>query len=223
MQPLLSLPSLPSSLFYFIRIITGQHLSGKFYYHQALIVSRVEPPTGPTSGGTAVAIHGRFEHLAEIRCRFGRGSTALSVARVVDGSRIECTSAPQAAMGYGAQVKYEEEPHARTFGAAQTRRFFISRPQPALRGPCMHFLHLHAFLLHAALLPPLSLPSPLSPPPHPSPLTPHPPLTLFIPTRPSNLPPTASSTATRSPPSTTRRWASPPYCQHGSSRRVRDH
>ena len=165
----------PPPFFYFIRIITGQHLSGKFYYHQALIVSRVEPPTGPTSGGTAVAIHGRFEHLAEIRCRFGRGSTALSVARVVDGSRIECTSAPQAAMGYGAQVKNEEEPRARTFGEQQQRRRFFYFSAAAGSGGPSFLLHAFFACMHFCCMQPccrrsLSLhPSPL-PSPHPSPL-----------------------------------------------------
>ena len=74
----------------------GQHLAGKYYYHSPLIVSRVEPPTGPTNGGTAVALYGRFDHLASLRCRFGPHSAALMVPRLVDASRIECTSAPQA-------------------------------------------------------------------------------------------------------------------------------
>lgn len=74
----------------------GQHLAGRFYYHAPLIVSRVEPPTGPTNGGTAVALHGRFDHLESLRCRFGAHSEALMIPRLVDASRIECTSAPQA-------------------------------------------------------------------------------------------------------------------------------
>ena len=75
---------------------TGQHQKAKFYYHGVLITSRAEPPTGPTNGGTVVALYGRFEHLADVRCRFGQASTAIAVPRLVDGSRIECTTTPQA-------------------------------------------------------------------------------------------------------------------------------
>ena len=74
----------------------GQHLAGKFYYHSVNVVSRIEPPTGPTNGGTAIALYGRFDHFASLRCRFGSQSEALTVPRFVDASRIECTSAPQA-------------------------------------------------------------------------------------------------------------------------------
>jgi hypothetical protein len=73
----------------------GQHLSGSFYYHGEFLISNVEPPSGPTAGGTVIALCGRFEHLSEVRCRFGTSSTATVVPRVVDSTRIECTSTPQ--------------------------------------------------------------------------------------------------------------------------------
>lgn len=74
----------------------GQQLADRFYYHSPLIVSRVEPPFGPTDGGTTVALYGRFDHLEQLRCRFGLRSEALMVPRLVDATRVECTSAPQA-------------------------------------------------------------------------------------------------------------------------------
>ena len=43
-----------------------------------------------------MALHGRFAHLADVRCRFGSGSTSLVVPRTIDGTRIECTASPQA-------------------------------------------------------------------------------------------------------------------------------
>ena len=70
-------------------------MPSKFYYHGALIISSLNPPTGPTKGGTAVALHGFFEQVAEVRCRFGIASTALVAPRFVDASRIECTSTAQ--------------------------------------------------------------------------------------------------------------------------------
>ena len=76
--------------------LTGQHLSAHYYYYSAIQVSRLDPPTGPTSGGSVVALHGRFAHLADVRCRFGSGSTSLVVPRTIDGTRIECTASPQA-------------------------------------------------------------------------------------------------------------------------------
>jgi hypothetical protein len=78
----------------------GQHLAGKFYYHSAMVVSSVTPATGPTAGGSSVALHGQFEHLGALRCRFGTHSLGLMVPRLVDATRIECTSAPQAVPGY---------------------------------------------------------------------------------------------------------------------------
>ena len=87
-----SLPLSLSSLSH----LTGQHLSAHYYYYSAIQVSRLDPPTGPTSGGSVVALHGRFAHLADVRCRFGSGSTSLVVPRTIDGTRIECTASPQA-------------------------------------------------------------------------------------------------------------------------------
>ena len=77
----------------------GQQLPGSFYYHGVLTVSNLVPTLGPTHGGTSVMLHGRFDRLGTLRCRFGDRAAALTMPRVIDAFQIECTSTPRADAG----------------------------------------------------------------------------------------------------------------------------
>ena len=77
----------------------GQSLSSSFYYHGELTIFNVAPASGPTQGGTFVALHGRFDHLGTLRCRFEIDIIIQVVPRVIDAFHIECTSPPRASPG----------------------------------------------------------------------------------------------------------------------------
>lgn len=77
----------------------GHSLSSTFYYHGELTIFNVAPASGPTQGGTFVALHGRFDHLGTLRCRFEIDMIIQVVPRVIDAFHIECTSPPRASPG----------------------------------------------------------------------------------------------------------------------------
>ncbi|MEC8564914.1 MAG: IPT/TIG domain-containing protein, partial [Pseudomonadota bacterium] len=85
---------------------------GSFYYHAAMTASGVLPSLGPERGGTRVAVlGGGFRDAYTLRCAFG-GAAAPVLARYVDESQLECSSAVRAAGGVGVLLSMNGQQYA---------------------------------------------------------------------------------------------------------------
>ena len=85
---------------------------GSFYYHAALRASGAAPPVGPSVGGTRVSVlGGGFRDAYTLRCAFG-GSSAAVLARYVDESQLECSSAVHAAGSVGVRLSMNGQQYA---------------------------------------------------------------------------------------------------------------
>ena len=85
---------------------------GSFYYHAALTASGASPALGPERGGTRVSVlGGGLRDAYTLRCAFGSSSAAV-LARYVDESQLECSSAVHASGGVGVHLSMNGQQYA---------------------------------------------------------------------------------------------------------------
>merc|ERR1739841_442685 len=87
---------------------------GSFYYHAALAPSGASPSVGPEVGGTRVGVlGGGFRDAYTLRCAFGSAAAPV-LARYVDESQLECSSAVHAAGSVGVLLSMNGQQYARS-------------------------------------------------------------------------------------------------------------